>query len=208
MNKNEKQISAAAELLISLKSFSDLTEVERSILLEEMSEDEYKLLYETALESTRALHHNDSFDDNSLKNTLLAAYDKKYSTPKNRSVLMYNIPLYQAVAAIILVVFTLLGFNYYSQKQDSATQHIVYVEKKDTVYIPSRSVAIAPVNSKVNNDDSLTNSKKGISSPVHKTQLNYIGNSYSKEKQVAGISQGRSIKQDSSLKQFMVASLR
>jgi hypothetical protein len=191
-NKTTEQIFD----LINHKSFLQLSDLERSVVLSQMTEDEYHTMYELSHSLPEVVKINNELDVNeNVKNRILAKVHKK-SNPENGVFIWIRkpIPLYQAIAAAVLAVFFMASIFYLTKPNAGNHHEVVYETKRDTIYV---QIAKSLQSTKridtlaMNEDEKINTYSKAIQ---HNVKSNIIQ-----------VSNCQSLKKHQSLKQFMVS---
>lgn len=203
-------ISEKTEQLLREKNFDALSTSERETVTSEMSEQDYRLM--------RTLHQRlkpqasvEISPSPELKNKL----DRRWASRRSgKRIMQLRIPVYQSVAAAILLFFVGFHFNYRKAEPEVVTQKVAvlkYVDRpvKEIRYVPLRQESTEPVdNTRVDHDViptqqmADTNAGKSESFDAHSNTMQDMANNNLQQNvpETVGVSMGS----DTVLRNMMV----
>lgn len=118
--------------LLSQKDFSALTAKESAFVLQHLSQTEYEVLHQSYQQTATYLQTSaDIAPSDTILGNLQTQFDKKNS---HKSFLLQPIPLWKAVAAVLLLAFVWMAQLYFSSTTSQSGQ-TVYVPVHDTVTV-------------------------------------------------------------------------
>ena len=128
--KMKNNLPTAIFDLLSTKDFKALSESEKVMVLSFMSQTEYETLYHSYQKTSHFFQENADIEpSNKVLLVLQAAIPPK---PAPTSILLQPIPLWKAVAAVLLLMFA-WSFQYFLRPTISTEKYIVYVPVHDTL---------------------------------------------------------------------------